>query len=283
MGYLPNGTHSDATAVSANGSVIVGNGDAADTGPPTSSAAFRSIAGAGLLRVDPLPGSTLCSAGGVSGDGATVAGTCLLANNTGFRWTAATGPVALSRFGGGSNQQGTAVAISLDGAVVVGTGHPALTGAVLWAADGSAAILGKLAGDAEAMATSVSRDGSVVVGFSVDNAGSRRAFRWTQQTGMVALSGNGDGFPESVAAAVSGDGRVIVGWSSVPGGDVALIWDADHGMRVLNAALQEDYQTQLPGWKLARATGISADARAIVGYGTNPQGQTEAWLVRLEN
>jgi len=45
--------------------------------------------------------------------------------------------------------------------------------------------------------------------------------------------------------------------------------------------LDLDYATQVPGWTLNRATAISGDGRTIAGIGTNPQGQTEAWIVIL--
>jgi len=283
MGFMPGGTSSVATSVSANGAVIVGDGDATSSEQPTPSAAFRWAADVGMQRVDSLPGSYLCVAAGVSGDGLVAVGTCLQTGNTAYRWTASTGPVSLGRFGGGSDQQSTATAISRDGAVIVGAGHPALTGAVMWTADGSPTILGKLPGDADASATAVSGDGSVVVGASIDNAGNQRAFRWTQQTGMVDLGDGMNGLLGSVATSVSGNGRLIVGWGRTVTGDVALIWDAEHGLRLLDAALLADYQTQITGWKLTRATAISDDGHTIAGYGTNPQGQTEAWIVKLPN
>lgn len=37
----------------------------------------------------------------------------------------------------------------------------------------------------------------------------------------------------------------------------------------------------LNGWTLQVLTDITADGRAIVGYGVNPGGKTEAFLVRL--
>ena len=281
LGFLPGGFSSMATAVSANGTVIVGVGDATGSEPSTPSAAFRWTPDAGVRRVESLPGSSLCSAGGVSGDGATVVGTCLQVNNTAYRWTAATGAIALTRFGGGSNQQSSAAAISLDAALVVGAGHPVLTGAVTWAADGSSTVLGLLPGDAEATATAVSRDGSTVVGASKSATGTQRAFRWSRQTGLVALGSDVAGLTGTYAAAVSGDGRLIAGWGPTATGDVALVWDGEHGVRLLEAALLADYQTQVPGWKLARATAVSDDGRTIAGYGSNPQGATEAWIVRL--
>lgn len=283
LGFMPGGTSSNATAVSADGTVVAGDGDAANSGTPTSHAAFRWTGGAGLQRLDPLPGPapSLCSARGVSGNGAVVVGTCLQFNNAAFRWTAGTGSVALGQFGGGSNMQSTATAISLDGTAIVGAGHPVLTGAVMWSAEGSPTILGKLPGDGSGTATAVSRDRSVVVGTSTDNAGNSRAFRWTRQTGMVVLGNAIDGLLGSSASSVSGDGSTIVGSGRTAMGDVALIWDADHGLRMLDAALSADYQMLVVGWKLTHATAISDDGHTIVGHGVNAQGHTEAWMVRL--
>jgi len=99
--------------------------------------------------------------------------------------------------------------------------------------------------------------------------------------GMVDLSDGMNGLLGSFATSVSGSGSIIVGYGPTATGDVALIWDADHGMRALEAALAADYQTQIAGWKLLRATAISNDGHTIAGYGTNPQGQTEAWVVKL--
>jgi len=281
LGFLSGGSVSSATGASADGAVIVGHGDASGGSPPTSSAGFRWTAATGLQRIAALPGSALCSASDVSGDGADVVGTCLQANNTAFRWTAAAGPVALAGVGPGSNQQGAATAISRDGSVVAGAGHPVLTGAVIWLADGRATILGKLSGDVEGFATAISSDGSVVTGVSTGGDGTPHAFRWTQQGGMVDIGSGPGGLPGTFAAVISDNGRVIVGWYESPSADVALMWDADHGWRALDSVLGLDYATQVPGWTLNRATAISGDGRTIAGFGTNPRGQTEAWVVNL--
>lgn len=281
LGFLPGGNSSSATGASADGAVIVGDGDAINGSPPLSTAAFRWTAAEGMQRIAALPGSVLCSAGDVSGDGTVVAGTCLQPVNTAFRWTGATGPVALSRLGPGSNSQGTASAISRDGSVIAGAGHPVLTGAAIWLADGSATVLGKLPGDVEGIATATSRDGSVVTGVSTGTSGTPHAFRWTRQGGIVDLGSGPGGLPGTYATSISDDGHVIVGWYASASGDVALMWDADHGWRALDAVLLLDYRTQVPDWTLNRATAISGDGRTIAGFGTNPQGQTEAWVVIL--
>ena len=109
-----------------------------------------------------------------------------------------------------------------------------------------------------------------------------RAFVWTRTTGIEAL---GAGVPPGVtgvhASGVSGDGATVVGWGATGEGETALVWQADSGWRTLAAALVADHRTDAAGWRLTRATAISDDGRTIVGYGTNPTGQTEGWLVRL--
>src|SRR5712691_9226942 len=37
----------------------------------------------------------------------------------------------------------------------------------------------------------------------------------------------------------------------------------------------------LTGWRLNSATGVSADGTVIVGYGTDPTGNIQAWIARL--
>ncbi|RMF59220.1 MAG: hypothetical protein D6743_16610, partial [Calditrichaeota bacterium] len=54
-----------------------------------------------------------------------------------------------------------------------------------------------------------------------------------------------------------------------------------NGMRDLKLVLMEHYGLDLTGWKLETATGISDDGKTIVGGGTNPNGQPEAWIARL--
>jgi hypothetical protein len=61
----------------------------------------------------------------------------------------------------------------------------------------------------------------------------------------------------------------------------AFIWDATNGMRDLNFVLPDEYGVDLQGWLLNSANGISDDGQVIAGYGHNPQGQLEAWVVVL--
>ena len=275
LGLMESGSFSSACAVSADGSVIVGDGDSRNAG----STVFRWSATTGLVQLNALANSSLCVAGGVSGDGNTVVGTCLIAGNSGFRWTESSGMVSLGQFGGGSNRTSNALAISSDGGTVVGIGHPVLTGALIWSLGSEPNLLGALPGDVSAAADSVSRDGSVVVGYSTNPSSHQRAFRWTRQTGMMALVSTTAVLGDVIATAVSGDGRTVVGWGNTLAGETALVWDEAHGIRRLVDVLKLDYQTTLTGWTLSRATGISEDGRTMVGFGVNPDGSTEGWAL----
>jgi len=173
------------------------------------------------------------------------------------------------------------MAISRNGAVVAGAGHPFKTGAMVWNLGNGAVTIGMLPGNISAIATAVSRDGSVVAGTSDDSAGNHHAWRWTQQGGLVALQGNIAGYAGSSVGGISGDGTTIIGWADTAGGTVAFIWDEAHGMRTLEDALASDFGTRATGWHLTRASSVSDDGRVVGGAGIDANGRTQAWIVKL--
>lgn len=78
-------------------------------------------------------------------------------------------------------------------------------------------VLGDLeGGPVSSMATSVSADGSIVVGTSYSSNGPE-AFRWTAISGMIGLGALSSNPFHSEANAVSGDGHVVVGFSQALG------------------------------------------------------------------
>jgi hypothetical protein len=89
------------------------------------------------------------------------------------------------------------------------------------------------------------------------------------------------------AADISGDGSIVVGGASATSESSlpfkATIWSAALGERDLADLLRSDYglASAFAGWGDTRASGISGDGLAITGYGTNPDGNQEAWLVIL--
>jgi len=82
----------------------------------------------------------------------------------------------------------------------------------------------------------------------------------------------------SQAFGTSADGSVVVGRGMSALGNEAFIWDSANGMRELDQVLANELGLDLTGWTLTSAAGISADGLTIAGYGTNPSGNTEAWI-----
>jgi probable HAF family extracellular repeat protein len=288
LGDLPGGGFfSTANGVSADGSVVVGQGTSAN-----GAEAFRWTQATGVVGLGDLPGDIFESlAFGVSADGSVVVGRSRSANGTeAFRWTQGTGMVGLGDLSGslfGSSASG----VSADGSVVVGEANSANGGqAFRWTQVTGMVGLGDLPGGSFASgANGVSADGSVVVGSSrifgtSGNAFGIEAFRWTQATGMVGLGDLPGGSFFSIATGVSGNGSVVVGIGNAGNSSSgrAFIWNISQGMRNLQEVLTNDYGLNLTGWTLSEATAISADGLSIVGIGTNPDGDTEAWIARLD-
>jgi uncharacterized membrane protein len=131
-------------------------------------------------------------------------------------------------------------------------------------------------------ATAVSRDGSVVVGWTQtqisDDVEIAEAFRWSAEGGLLGLGfSDPSGTSMSIARAVNGDGSIVLGMSD----GRASIWDEAHGMRDLADVLVSEFGLDLGGWQLYNAVGISDDGLTIAGNGTNPQGEDEGWVVHL--
>lgn len=136
--------------------------------------------------------------------------------------------------------------------------------------------LGTLGGG-ESAAEAVSKDCSVVVGWSMNAAGQVRAFRWTASSGMCDL-GTLAGGEWSVAYDVSADGSTIVGVSGVPdpgplGAETYRGFAWVHGtMLDLGAPVDFDpyggYPELCYGWSGAYA--VSSGGSIIVGYEQEP-------------
>jgi probable HAF family extracellular repeat protein len=268
LGDLPGGSFSSSPrAVSADGSVVVGvsSGSAGQE-------SFRWTSSSGMVGLGDFEGGDFHgSALDVSADGSVVVGWSWgSAGQEAFRWTSGSGMVGLGDFEGGpffSYARG----VSADGSVVVGSSKSA-TGmeAYRWTADSGMVGLGF-----RSAALAVSSDGSTVVVVVAD-----QPFLWTADGGMVSL-GSLPGAINSQPMAISGDGSVVVGYSASALGKEAFLWDADHGMRVLQDVLANDYGLDLTGWSLEGASGISDDGLTIVGGGVSPSGKREAWIATI--
>jgi len=286
LGDLPGGSFaSEARGVSADGSVVVGIGTpaTAPAGGPFQAFRWKSGVMTNLGGLPGLPGQPplASQAFAVSADGNVVVGggQAATGGNEAFRWTQAGGMVGLGDLFTLYGPNSTARAVSSDGSVVAGQGY-STTGieAFRWTQASGMAGLGRLPGATVSSAYGISADGLVVVGTSP--VGTDHAFRWTQTTGMVAITG--PPVIQSLARAASGNGSVVVGYSYVGPVDTdAFIWDAVHGLRRVKDVLVNDFGLTLTGWKLTEATGISSDGLTVVGNGTDPSGNAEAWIADL--
>jgi probable HAF family extracellular repeat protein len=283
VGRLPGGTNSRGSAVSADGSVVVGYGD----NGATDFTAFRWSAGGGFQQLGNLPGGSQSLAYDVSADGAVVVGQANTDTGTvrglhAFRWTAATGLQDLGTLPGGT--QSLANNVSADGSVVAGfAAAPAGDRAFRWTAAGGLQPIAPLAGDTRTTGIGLSADGSTVVGYSASrtDGADNVAFRWTAATGTQLIPAPA-GVPADAAAfaaAVSGDGNAVVGNVLVSAAAYRpFLWTPALGTVDLNAYLPT-IGVDLTGWTLHSVTDISDDGTAILGYGTHDGRPDEAFLV----
>jgi len=267
LGYLPGGTAgSEAFAVSADGSVIVGQ-----TSSPNYLQAFRWTRQTGIVGIGFLPGHGESMANAVSADGSTVVGWSAhpLGRPQAFRWTSATGMTALGTLAGGTESQ--AFDVSADGSLVVGKSTSRTrtnSEAFRWTNSTGMVRLGDFPGETYPyIAQGVSANGAVIIGSAIAPPGGE-AYRWTQSDGMVGLGGFPGALLASEAWDVSADGSVIVGSSpsTRSAGREAFRWTRDGGMVGLGDLPGESFYSQ--------AFGISGDGTIVVGKSDAIRGES---------
>lgn len=252
LGDLAGGNvYSFASAVSADGTVVVGYGDSGSGGE-----AFRWTAGGGMEGLGDIAGGSFSSAAyGVSANGTTVVGSGYVSNSVAFSWTSTGGMANLGYLPGGNFS--VAKGASANGAILAGTGNSS-TGsseAFRWTASGGMEGLGYLFGGSVSYGEGISADGSVIVGYS-----NTAAFRWTESGGMASL-GYLPGGNFSWASGTASDGSVVIGYGYSTNGTEGFIWTPDAGMVGLG---------DLPGGAFSsNATGVSGDGSVIVGTGSS--------------
>ncbi len=133
-------------------------------------------------------------------------------------------------------------------------------------------------------AVDVSANGDVVVGWSFLGStwASQRAFRWTEQTGMVNL-GTLQGLP-SEAEAVSADGGVVVGTVDPSGSPIAFRWNQQTGMISVADWLSENGVEVSRPEDLASATGTNADGSIVIGNSRHLSNtrNSRAWMAQVD-
>ena len=130
--------------------------------------------------------------------------------------------------------------------------------------------LGTLPGDLGSFASAINNSGQIV-GYSENSSGIDRAFLYSNSNGSMQPLGTLGG-ATSVATDINNLG-VVVGWSSTNGSSTHPFVYADGVMEDLDSLIAPS-----SGWILGNATGIN-DNGQICGTGTNPSGQTHAFLL----
>ncbi|MHC5115131.1 MAG: hypothetical protein ACYTGP_11975 [Planctomycetota bacterium] len=157
----------------------------------------------------------------------------------------------------------TAVAVSDDGQFVAGDiPDPEGIGsnvAALWDAEKNSwtslgALPNALGCPSRSDAYEISADGSVVVGLSWDGC-SGRAFRWTQETGMVELQVLGSG--GNRASVLSADGTLIGGFGQGSFSRSAGVWDG--------GSLAGNFLDPPNGDIVGEVLGMSDDGQTLLG------------------
>lgn len=288
LGVLPGFDRSEASAISADGLVIVGTCGIINSDPYVCTA-FRWTAATGMVALLDTPDSQEFSvASGVSGDGSVVVGqTRTNEGEQAFVWDS--GQVRLltdfiAEFGPPFYSE--AFDVSADGRTVVGEARydvnpdqTPICQAFRWQ-EGGLIPLGYLHEEnPRSCAYGISADGRVITGKSGPGPGGflNEGVRWTAETGSVSLLPGG----LSSGMACSGDGSVIVGNTTADVGG-AFIWDSVDGGQYLEAVLFR-YQLALPdNCGPISAASISHDGRTIVGCAAPTNGQDiQAFLVDL--
>lgn len=276
LGSLPGfSANGQGLGISGDGSVLVGSGRIPfeDT---VINAAWQWTEDGDIIEL----GRPSSSARDASFDGQVIIGLSSTDNSSSFRWTAETGVEVLPGLGlPGTGITTSAKAVSGNGEVIVGksAGIP-----FHWSENTGTVSLGDFNGEAN----DVTPTGTIIVGMGSFNAANEpflnQAFRWTKEEGAVPLGLISGDSAFSMASAISADGRIIVGSSAQDLNNVkAFIWDAQNGMRDLKQVLENEYNVDLSGWALEKATSVSANGNIIAGIGISPSGYDQGWLVNL--
>ncbi len=275
---LVGGTGATAYAVSANGALIVGSSYSA-SGQQACIWSNGLVTGLGDLA----DGIFQSEARDVSDDGTVIVGYATSASGReAFRWTGGV-LTGLGDLAGGSYQS-EAHAVTPDGSQVTGYGTAASQSIFTWTAGGGMQNYYSGGG-----AYGISADGGQRVGYinasfvvqgGVHTIYYHRATRWNAGVATVIGPESTGQDSDSFFYGMTPDTTLAVGmFRNTAGPYYAVSHDAFNGVRNLKDVLT-GAGIDMTGWTLTAATAISADGSVIVGYGTNPSGQQEAWVIK---
>ena len=267
LGVLSGGTSSVATAVSSDGSIVVGYGTISGGGTRM----FTYQSGTMTQVVIPAYITNNFFANGVSGDGSILVGFTNIYGGRGFKYTGGTLTI-LSPLGGQTSS--VTNAISSDGTVIVGYSIDSggMNHAVKYNSSGTITSLDPYDDYIYSQATAVSSDGSVIVGYGFSgNSGVMEAFYVSGGNltafGYIVASGY-----YTYATGITGDGTIIVGYindsDTSPSLQQGYIYTIGVSSSSIDAAANiAEYATA--GLYFTTITGISADGSTVVGYASS--------------
>lgn len=209
LGLLAGGVASVGNGVSGDGNTVTGYSFDADF----NTTAFRWTSAGGMQSLGTLPGGTTSEGRKVSRDGSTIIGIAGTADgDRAFAWTASSGMQNLGLLSPGDGAS-SAWGVNADGTVVAGVSG---INAVIWT-NGIAQNIGMLPGATNAIAFTVSDDGSFVGGYSFFGFNAT-ATLWSQSLGTVDLNTylptlgiDLTGWELDYTRDISADGTTIVG------------------------------------------------------------------------
>jgi uncharacterized membrane protein len=258
-----------ASGVADDGSVIGGGGQDSST----AQVLFQWTAQSGMKSFGTNMNFQAPIANGMSGDGSTLVGSATTSTGVmvAIACTKTNGMTKLDDVPGYTTSS-MASAVSDDGSAIVGNASSGTGNApVLWVSGMTPIVLTDPAAS-DGTASAITRDGKTVFGVTTKiSDGTNSAFRWTAAAGMTFF-----GDESSSIAAVSDDGMVAVG-REIGTNHGAAVYDAAGVHDVLDL-LDSAGVHDADGWMLGAVTGVSADGKTMVGYGTDPGGNSRGWV-----
>lgn len=319
LGFLPGTSSSNASAISADGRVVVGY----TSNDYYNSKSFRWDADAGMRELPPVAGDVSTRAAVLSADGRMAAGLSI----GGVSWEAwhnarwdqtapeyiagGTGSIAFP-YPRGISGDGSTILLQLTGGQSV----------YLWT-NGTIQEL-NVPTSMQSPVGGLSRDGTTVVGSLSQTKAATLAYRYrvgsgyrflppltsgggagaklVSQDGSLVVgtsSANGQGhlvrwdetdkiedlgsweFPvSSIVDCMTPDAQLVVGLARLDGDLVSYVWTEAKGFKFFTDVLS-DAGVPLDGWNTLRVTGVSDNGLTFTGEGRNPAGQREAWIVTI--
>ncbi len=274
-------THTTASAISHNGSVIAGN-----TTIDARSRVYRweLNRGVSILELPDGYGDCWLSGDAMSSNGAVLAMTCSADQRRhAFRWTRESGLELLET---PPEADAFPAVVSMDGSTVVGELRQ----------EGGAHVFVHQQGEALTVAPpdsplsyplwtrqSISADGTVVLGQAQDPEDHARGFFWSRELGAISLLPL-RGHSDTSVSSLADDGSTIAGHSSRPVAGalqtVPVIWRAGDKPLSISSALTG---ASLPssGMTFEGTAQVTRLGHHVFGTGTTNDGHRRAWIAHL--